>query len=779
MKWLAALALMGMAAAQAAVTVHDVAKFLEERASMARESPDTDEAAIYSVVSSAPQDASLAAAAQRLAARWAVSETAAAKIIEAAIVQQTAPWVFGQTYDDRFKPAAALYRAAVDAAPQSPRIWNVALDFWAGEGGACLDDSLRDEYLQKNFGAAEFVRMGHCENWLPAVVKTYPRSLAARFELVEYLRHRDSAAALAASRSLLDILEAADARGQDAELVALRRHWMLLGGDGLYEELLADAAARPPERLAALLEREPLAQGVEGDEQRPASTGKEERAAARSAWLYSLLAGGRIDEARAVDAKYGDAVSHDVLRGAHVGDLFDDYIADGNRYAPDGKVGLLWNVLGRSALEKRALAKFFTANRFGSAARMLEANACDRYRYSEERDERDEPQLRALPGDFGAHRERYTRLLAQLDEQAGCTPGGRKAETSSRLVRFAEVPMSEAQKALPILPQYPGKIPLPASFERVRAERRGDDIAAICLSSAVDPGGEVSRGGYWLLRSKDGGRNWLAPLYLGFQMHQPYEVHSEARLSLFAGDALRIETDVKELDPRSVTFPPVALRSRREAQDLYIDLPLAALEKDGDGDGFPDVLEARLRTDPANPDTDGDGFSDRLDDFPQVSARAEPHPLAPIVADMLKRLTGFERAGIIEPLPDGKPGARDALLRDRRRAGAGSYLFRFIVGDPRMFAGLGIDGQVIVLGEADVAELAARYGPFYPVHFPEILLDPKGERALVNWGAGWIGGTILYQRKNGRWVGKEVSSWITRVPARPALATSTPSTSPG
>src|SRR5690349_19360527 len=284
-----------------------------------------------------------------------------------------------------------------------------------------------------------------------------------------------------------------------------------------------------------------------------------------------------------------------------------------------------------------------------------------------------------MPQPFADYLAYYTRLLGERDAQLKC-PSRTASRMSSQLPRYTEIAMSRAQKTGREVDSLDVELPLPQSFSLVRAEKSGDRIFAVCLSSAVDPGGEVSRGGYWLLRSTDGGHQWLDPLYLGFQDHGPYVVHEKARMSMFIDGGVRLEVDVEELDPDSITFPPVMLTSRREAHDVYIDIPFADLEKDSDGDGFPDLLELKLQTDPARADTDGDGLGDRFDDFPQVSARAEPHVLAPIVIDLLKRVAGYEHAGIIEPLRKG--GERGEILSgDRQRSGMGSLLFKFIEGD--------------------------------------------------------------------------------------------------
>ena len=472
--------------------------------------------------------------------------------------------------------------------------------------------------------------------------------------------------------------------------------------------------------------------------------------------MFALVDAGRLDEARAAfDFKLdGDGVLKDVLHGNPKADLFERYVGDGEK-------GLLWHDADNGMLASRVSARFLAANRLGSAARMLEEKACNPY-YDDSGKAQIDAELAKFPAEFLTHLATARKLLDESTRRAGCTAATPREPVSARLPHYPEIPLSEAERARAKLPAYTGEIPLPASFGLVRAERAGDKLFALCISPAVDPGGEVGRGGYWLLRSRDGGHSWLDPLYLGFQENGPYVVTPEARVSMFAGEMLRLEVEVNELDPDSITFPPVALRARREATDLYIDIPLADLERDTDGDGWPDMLEAKLKTDPAKADTDGDGFPDRYDDFPQVSGNATPHALAGIVVDLLKRLTGYEHAGIIEPIRNAK-SKDDFFAAGRSRTGTGSWLFQFVAGDHEMFAGLRAGGQVIVLDDAQIADIQARSGPFYPMSFPAILVDAEGKRALVQWSAGWTGGTIVYTLVNGKWRGKDAGQWITRI----------------
>ena len=54
------------------------------------------------------------------------------------------------------------------------------------------------------------------------------------------------------------------------------------------------------------------------------------------------------------------------------------------------------------------------------------------------------------------------------------------------------------------------------------------------------------------------------------------------------------------------------------------EISVAETEKDSDGDGWTDLEEQRLGTDPHNPDSDGDGIPDGVDACPLYSARSMP-----------------------------------------------------------------------------------------------------------------------------------------------------------
>ncbi|HZF12988.1 MAG TPA: hypothetical protein VFE33_29715, partial [Thermoanaerobaculia bacterium] len=242
-----------------------------------------------------------------------------------------------------------------------------------------------------------------------------------------------------------------------------------------------------------------------------------------------------------------------------------------------------------------------------------------------------------------AARRQETEKAARAGAAPGTDPGAAVVARSlgaPRFAPFAEHPLPAGLS--PVEPTAAQKAAgqallatarrLPGEPELVRAERQGLRAAALVLSPDYDPGTEISSGGYWVLLSEDGGRTWSAPLYTGLRIHTPYVVRAASALPLFAGDHLQVEVEVRELDPASISFPPVReIRVKRQARGLYLDLRLADLTRDTDGDGLTDLAEERLLTDPRRPDSDGDGIPDGRDPLPLVPWRAG-QPAMPLSA---------------------------------------------------------------------------------------------------------------------------------------------------
>jgi len=679
-----------------------------------------EQAEVHALVSAAKADLSLRTPAKKLAARWHIPEEAASNLIHALVI----------VADRQLAHEGAIEHmdAAEMLAPDSTKVWNVAVRLRIDEAGC--SDELRARYLDKSSRARTITLLEHCERWIPEFYRRHSDDVPAQFMIVDALERDDVPAALAVSRTLLDTLEAhTPAAHPGVRDSALIRHWALLGRAGLGAVLLTDADARPRDQLLSMFDAKMTPVMVDGYHIGGDARDEDRRDHARTAWLLALIDAGRLDEARGLDANYGSTLTHDILRGAPAPqrDLFDDYAGEGRRG------GLLEEAQYQGPMAMRLTARFLAANQFDSGKRFLLRRLCD-----DRRRDSVMPSPEKLSDAYRTELQRYSSLIATRRKSDGCAPADPDGDAvSARLERLPETPLTEQEKALPRRATLTD-LKLPVGFELVRAEGDDNRVTAVCISQAVDPGGSVIPGGYWLVQSKNGGRTWQTPLYLGFQKFAPYVVLPGGRLPMLQGDNLRLEVDVEELDPASITFPPVMLRARRQARDLYITLPLAALRRDSDRDGFTDILEARLNTDPGKRDTDGDGINDRRDDFPHVSARGKPHALAPIVIDLLDKFA-----------------SQDSLL------------FTFVEGDPALFRGLHFDGHVIVLSDAQVRESAARFGPTFPITFSDILLAPDGKRALVRWDAGWVGGAYRYEKVDEEWVAEEVDNWITHLIATP------------
>lgn len=298
-------------------------------------------------------------------------------------------------------------------------------------------------------------------------------------------------------------------------------------------------------------------------------------------------------------------------------------------------------------------------------------------------------------------------------------------------------------------------VQLPRGFRVVRAERKGTNAVAVALSQRLDPTGEVSGGGYWLLLSGDGGASWEPPLYTGLRTLRPYVVAERSSLPILEGEEIRLEAAREELDEGSITFPPVCLRTGPRQEGLVLVSTLGALRRDSDGDGLPDVVEERLMLDPLNPDSDGDGFPDGSDPAPHVPNRQDSTRDAELLSELLARLTDHQwRLPGIEP---GLPRTTGGMGMARSPESVLDVLF--VEAATPIAAERGFPVQVMVLTPDEVALARERFGSFYPLQL-RTFFDAKHENAYVEWDEGWRGGTVKATWK-GSWTLEMLRSWIT------------------
>lgn len=304
------------------------------------------------------------------------------------------------------------------------------------------------------------------------------------------------------------------------------------------------------------------------------------------------------------------------------------------------------------------------------------------------------------------------------------------------------------------------RIHLPPGFNAIRIEQEGRRVAAIVQSQGLDPVGEISAGAYWVLLSDDGGATWEAPLYTGLRINQPYVVRPVSALPLFDGDHLRLEVEIRELDPDQIYFPPISLPVKRTAGGLFLDIPLDALSRDKDGDGLTDLVEARLLTDPNLEDSDGDGQVDGEDPLPGIPQTADASPASQALAAVVKKIAGVGRRALIEGV-DGTPSGVACNCPPPQGTPPAIQPTAYFIGERPLFAGLSPDRRIIVLTRSEVEAARKTLGPFYPRSLSLFLFDHSGRRALVIWSASWQGGTLSLEEKDGQWIVKELSSWIT------------------
>ncbi|HVZ29132.1 MAG TPA: hypothetical protein VG839_01980 [Asticcacaulis sp.] len=302
------------------------------------------------------------------------------------------------------------------------------------------------------------------------------------------------------------------------------------------------------------------------------------------------------------------------------------------------------------------------------------------------------------------------------------------------------------------------KLPV-APDDVLRFEANGKDAALVFESSEYDLSGEIPAAGLWVTLRQDG--VWQKPLYLGLQEHFPYVVTSGSRLPLLAGDHLHLEIQVKEIDPKTITFPPVGMGYAREADGLYLDIDLAALKGDRDGDGLTDIAEARLGLKPDAADSDGDGIPDGRDPLPLTAYNPKGNPRDGAVAKIiLEHFAGHDAGAImVKPRPEAAPG--DLLMLGPAAPQEKRYTM-ILVSDVDLFSDIAAAPfQLIVYSHADLARLGRDKAPFYPPRITELFRSLDGNDYYVSWSASWVGGSFWVHCDGDQCTSKELSNWIT------------------
>lgn len=313
---------------------------------------------------------------------------------------------------------------------------------------------------------------------------------------------------------------------------------------------------------------------------------------------------------------------------------------------------------------------------------------------------------------------------------------------------FEERPAAECDRALAgVVKAKPAN--LPKGFLPVSAAKRGSGAVVLALSQKLDPVGEVSAGAYWLLEPKH------APLYLGLRQYRPYEVPASSVPAL-SGGRLHLRVNVRELDERSITFPPVGLATRRKADGVCLRAKLTDLRRDADHDGLTDLTEARMLTDPHAADSDGDGLNDAQDALPQVSSQGKKTIEGQVLEAFLIHLLWSDQRmpAIVEGLH--KPGVPG---HHAQRAFEDPAV-TFLDAAPETLVGVDLPMRVVPLSGAPLEKAQKRFGAFYPMSV-WVTPDDAGARAYIEWNEGWRGGSAQGTRKGDHWEFVSLGDWIT------------------
>lgn len=271
-----------------------------------------------------------------------------------------------------------------------------------------------------------------------------------------------------------------------------------------------------------------------------------------------------------------------------------------------------------------------------------------------------------------------------------------------------------------------GEVPLtlPVAGEQVVAFGRDGSIWwALHRGRDVD-GGNVSAWlglAYWLSLSHDGGHSWTPPLHTGLMPGSPLLLLDKGS-ELVRGE-LTLRGQMLPWD-ESGFFRALPMGESPVVFELRVDIE--ELRLDEDGDGWTDVLERGLATDPESEDTDGDGIADVDDPLPRQvgAAGAESEALAVALVDLFD--LGEARAG---------DGAEDRGP------------IRFF--GPQLPLPV-IDGRPIVQVPEELA-LDERFGGRYDPRVRLWMVNREVTRAFLSWtGPGY--GAMEFVRASSGWI---------------------------
>ena len=678
----------------------------------------------------------LHAIAAYVARKLSMPESAAAALAEAELRVMA--------LDEKNGPLSEIDAAFATALQEAPTDRYVLADF-AAYMSWCHQDQFRSDVLPRLRDVPPAVAIGVADGVLPEygilvladALSRAPNDAA----LLDAIVARESPL-LAAALGPVRLGRRAELRGKASPAAAAHQITALIDF-GMAPEALAAFDALPPNV------RESILRGGAPEERRemlPLSLAAAAFVAHDEKRAKALLAAYKLpttEDSEAEVARDYANVLRELLAETHVDDPFDLLEASAGR--PSGGV---WAATVAQLAARGGYPRL--------AQTILGTNVRPHLVYGEEVMPLLPPGLR---DEVAAMRDRVLPLIA--GPPPGAPTSTERLLRAPRLVPFVEKPMPaelpsadeaiDCSKAAEVAKQ----MNVPAGLNPLRMERRGNEVAAIAIARMLDPMGEVGLGAYWILHSTDGGATWEDPLYTGLRANAPYVVLPASKLPLLAGDHLNVEVLVRELDTNSITFPPIALRTKREASGLYLEMSWEALRRDSDGDGVTDLVEERIGTDPHNADTDGDGIDDGKDGLPQVALSGAPSRESEVLAALLPEFhlgAGAAIVGITQSEQE-----RNACQIRTSILGPQTL---FIVGDRTLFSAIDSNRRVVVFTPRELELYEQKFGPTYAADMRYVFVNHAGTKALVIDEERWRGTTFELNKTDKGWEVTVRGGWI-------------------
>lgn len=272
---------------------------------------------------------------------------------------------------------------------------------------------------------------------------------------------------------------------------------------------------------------------------------------------------------------------------------------------------------------------------------------------------------------------------------------------------------------------------VPISLYPLRMERDGESLVAVGGMLAEGKYKYGIEGSYWVGRSADGGKSWEGPYFTGLRRNAPYVLAEVSDVPMSDGESLYLEAQVREMDfaQRGGWLVVPGREFKREGGPVLLELPWRTITRDSDADGLTDLLEEVLVLDPHDRDTDADGVIDGDDFIPHVPQNSVSPWTKPLEA-ALKALTY---------------GPRQVM---------------FISGDRGNFLGVQSSRRLIILTPEEWKLFEQKFRREHPADVSYTIVSRDATRAFVVLNHGGSEDQILLAQENGEWKVVRRGGWI-------------------